>query len=188
MLDVISENYKDAFISSRQEVAKAIKESAGPDLGSPVSEGHVTILPAFKRYDGNLYRQIQERTWQNLRRDNRVDVVIVSGLYGLVFWDEPIRYYNVKMNKSLWFGRRLCTWWKRQGLPGILASFIRKIGYSDVHDFLSTHYRVAVTDYQRLNPSIGVHVHDYLGLGSGADYHRGIDINDLILKLTRVKN
>jgi len=188
MLDVLSENYKDMLLSSRQEVAKAIEESAGPDLGSPVSEGGVTFLPAFKRYDGNLYRQITERTWENLRRSNRVDVVIVSGLYGLVFWDEPIRYYNVMMNQSPWYGRRLCTWWKRHGLPEILASLIMKIGYSDIHDFLSTHYRVAVNDYQRLNPSIGAHTHNYPGLGSGADYHRGRDINDLILKLTRVKN
>jgi len=33
MLDVISENYKDMLISSRQEVAKAIRESAGPEQG-----------------------------------------------------------------------------------------------------------------------------------------------------------
>jgi len=187
ILDVISENYKDRLLSSRQEVAKAIGESAAPDLGSPVNERGVTFLPAFKRYDGNLYRQITERTWKNLGRSNRVDVIIVSGLYGLVFWDEPIRYYNVMMNQSLWLGRRLCTWWKRHGLPEILSSIIRNIGYSEIHDFLSTHYRTAVNTYQKLNPSIEAHIHNYTGLGSGADYHRGRDINDLIQKLTQVK-
>ena len=188
MLDVVPENYKDMLRSLRQEVAKAIGESAGPDLGSLRSEGLVAFLPAFKRYDGNLYHAIPERTWQSLGRRAGVDVVIVSGLYGLVFWDEPIRNYNVVMPDSPWPGKRLCTWWSRRGLPKILASLIREIDYSEVHDFLSTHYRTAVSGYQELQPIGRVREHEYPGLGRRADCHRGREIADLLLQLTRTQN
>jgi hypothetical protein len=56
-------------------------------------------LPALERYDGNTYRVIRK-----LRREDRwpflVDVVILSAEFGLIDADQPIPYYERRMDQA----------------------------------------------------------------------------------------
>ena len=166
----------------RCEVGRAIGQPDGSDLGADSRSGVVQFMPAFKRYDGNLYRQIPSAVWQGLT-DSGFDVVVVSALNGLLFWDEPIGDYNAAMNNKPWPGVRLCTWWRKRGLPLILSELISGMGYVEVCDFLSGNYRAAVDGYQDGLRNIRFHCPNYGGWGSGADYHRGSDISRLLQKI-----
>ncbi len=67
----------------------------GPDFRE-AHEGAPVYLPACERYRGRFFRKLSQENrsfWGGLRNEP-VEVVFVSGLYGLVLWDEPIQEYD----------------------------------------------------------------------------------------------
>ncbi len=68
---------------------------AGPDFDGSISDQEI-YLPAYERYNGRFFDQLTRESsdfWSEIR-GYPVEVVFVSGLYGLVLWDEPIQDYD----------------------------------------------------------------------------------------------
>jgi hypothetical protein len=90
----------------------------GPDLGGLKSIGLESLyLPAWKRYEGRTYTEIDEQAWQQHLTNPRAKVLIMSGLYGLIDPAEMIQNYDIHLSdtdnisgqdvKSMW--QRLYT-------------------------------------------------------------------------------
>ena len=65
----------------------------------PARVDETTLLPAWRRYSGTLY-QTAARALADA--EDRLNVLIVSGGYGLVLADEPIGYYDALFRLSSW--------------------------------------------------------------------------------------
>ena len=75
-------------------------------------EGALT-LPASDRYTGVVWGHLSPITLSASARARAVDsVVVVSGLLGLVGFDDPVPDYRVKMGASLKPLGKLSTWWR----------------------------------------------------------------------------
>ena len=134
-------------------------------------------MPAYQRYDGNMYRYIPREAWES--RAAGVDVEIVSALYGLVLSREPIRVYGFSMAEDLPGLGVLHKWWRENGLPEILASLIRTAGAERVVDLLSLEYRKAVDGY-RDSLAVPVEAIDFPGLGRASQPRRGEAVAEVL--------
>ena len=75
-------------------------------------EGALT-LPACERYTGVVWEHLSPSTLSAKARAVAADsVVVVSGLLGLVGFDDPVPDYRVKMGASLKPMGKLSTWWR----------------------------------------------------------------------------
>jgi cytoplasmic iron level regulating protein YaaA (DUF328/UPF0246 family) len=184
IISYLSKEKGERLLKLRKQVALAFRETPGPDLGFETDNPEIKFLEAYKRYRGNLYSKIANDSWNKLERNPKIRLIIVSALYGLVNYNEPIRNYNRSMKDHITPERLLKTWWKMHSLADILLNYVRLNEIKEVHDFLSNDYRDALTNLPWRYKSIGVlyFPHDYPGLGSGSDFHRGIDVNKLIQK------
>lgn len=84
---------------------KYIRE--GPDFGGKAIGKY---LPAYQRYQGRFFKEIRSKTWEHLK-DN---VVIISGLYGILLPYEPIQLYSLDISvspqhKTLWQDKDFLT-------------------------------------------------------------------------------
>lgn len=169
----------EGLLEWRRHLAQQFGFPEGEDLGSSRA-APVPLMPACFRYDGNLYRKIEEALWSRAARSGSMEVVIVSALYGLLDLWEPIRYYNVAITDNVAPGLRLARWWSERGLGRLLAEYIEGSGASVVHDFLSGAYVEVADALEELGGPVKVYRHSYPGLGSGADHHRGWDVRKLL--------
>ena len=119
--------------SLRQEM----RETAADTVVDPEK-----VMPGYLRYQGNMYRHIPQEAWES--RAAGVDVLIVSGLYGLVGSRDPVAYYECSMAEPLPPLGKLNRWWHDHGLPEILAAFLGRERPRLVVDLLSLEYREAV--------------------------------------------
>jgi hypothetical protein len=174
------------LLESRRILQRRFRYQEGMDLGGRAG-GTVPLMPASLRYDGNLYRKIEEGLWTRLDGTDTVDLLIVSSLYGLVTPREAIRAYDMPMNRTVRMGVPLKKWWMSRAILSLLAEFIRRNGYSLVHDFLGGSF-VQLADFHASEPllTFGKKIrfvqHAYTGLGSGAEHHRGKDVRGLLEK------
>ena len=98
-------------------------------------------LPAIERYEGVLYQHLDAPSLDRAaaRRLDR-DVVIVSGLWGLVRPDEPIPDYRLKMSTSLGSLGRLSTWWR----PALSAEVAARSERAEVWNLLPHEHAAAL--------------------------------------------
>ena len=90
---------------SGQHLARAQESNRELD-GAPT-------LPACERYTGVVWGHLSPDTLSAKARTRAVDsVVVVSGLLGLVGFDDPVPDYRVKMGASLKPMGKLSTWWR----------------------------------------------------------------------------
>lgn len=169
----------ERLLDCRRELAQKFGLAEGEDLGG-ARAGPVPLMPACRRYDGNLYRKIEKALWSSVARSDSVEIVIVSALYGLLTPWEPIRYYNVSMTDPFAHRLRLARWWSDQGLGRLLTEYVKRNGASVVHDFLSGAYADVAADLSEFKTAVKLQRHSYPGLGSGADHHRGRDVRALL--------
>jgi hypothetical protein len=82
-------------------------------------------MPAVDRYTGVLYRELSYRTLPpaSRRRFDR-DVLVASGLWGMVRPRDPIPAYRLKMGASLPPLGKMSTWW-RPRLTAALGARLR---------------------------------------------------------------
>ncbi len=137
------------------------------------------FLPAFQRYRGNMYRAIGEEAWE--RRVPGVEVVIVSGLYGMVASRDPVVRYEVSMAEPLERLGKLNRWWRDHGLPSILHAYLEAVHPPEVVDLLSLEYREAVEGYAVGLRGTKVRSIDFRGLGRGSQPRRGKKVAELLL-------
>lgn len=182
IVNYLSPDMGDKLMALRRQVAAAFKETLGLDVGVECPEARIEYMKAYRRYRGNLYSRITESSWKKLNNSQNLNLLIVSAFYGVVKHDETIRNYNRTMNRDKIEGRLLKTWWRKHGLCDIILDYIITNKVKVVHDFLSLNYSEAVWPLQSKAQRIGVDyiTHDYSGLGSGSDYHRGEDVQRLI--------
>ena len=169
--------------SSQSQKLKRLRDhiagSFDIELSSKSSE--MSLMLAYKRYAGDLYNKISSNTWEELESRKDLEVVIISALYGAIYWDEPIIDYDVEMTENIKKRRRLNTWWRKNGLPEIVSSHIKEEDYDVVRSFLSGSYRKALLDLEkRVDPTWLLY--GYPGLGSGSNHYRGKDVSDAILE------
>jgi len=165
------------LVALRKKVATAAELPLASDI-DPASKGKVDLMPAYLRYDGNMYRYIPREAWES--RAAGVEVAIVSALYGLVLSREPIRVYGFSMAEDVPDLGTLHGWWRENGLPGLLASFIRSARVERVVDLLSLEYRKAVDGY-REGLKVPVEAIDFPGLGRASQPRRGMAVAGVLV-------
>lgn len=129
------------------------------------------VLPAYARFQGNMYRRIPQAAWE--AREAGVEVVIVSGLYGLAASRDPVVAYPHSMAEVTPPFGRLNGWWRANGLPDLLRAYLRASGPPRVVDLLSQAYRKAVAGYDADLEGVQVTTIDFPGLGRGSQPRRG---------------
>jgi cytoplasmic iron level regulating protein YaaA (DUF328/UPF0246 family) len=176
----------ERLLESRFKLSQRFKYQKGKDLGGD-QDVSKSLMRAFERYDGNLYRRIERTYWHQLAKVDHVEILIVSALYGLLTPFEPIRTYNLVMTKAISSRLSLARWWRNEGLGIHLREYIINNDIKEVHDFLSGSYSSIAHPIYSLKSQITIknYLDRYRGLGSGADYHRGTDINKLLNSLLK---
>lgn len=136
----------------------------GPDLAGTELDNAV-YLPAWQRYKGRFFASVGERFWPQLA-EHPVEVLFLSGLYGLLFWDERIQAYDCHLGdevKGRDFGGTVADHW-RPLLTDVLCEFIRSrrregAPIGDVFDLLSEELYQTAFDWDRLAKNTGVKIH-----------------------------
>jgi uncharacterized protein len=86
------------------------------------------VLPAIDRYTGVLYDHLDAPTLDaGARARLDAEVVIVSGLWGLVRPDDPLPDYKLKIDAALPPLGRLATWWRPQLTPVLDRATRRRV-------------------------------------------------------------
>ncbi len=153
----------------RDEVASKSPQGAVDSSG---------LLPAYRRFDGNMYRYIPDDAWES--RAPNVEVVIASGLRGLVASRDPIPKYAHSMAEPMPPFGKLNRWWHDHGLPDILGACLRAIRPRTVVDLLSLEYRESVAGYAAGLGSIAVKTIDFPGMGRASQPRRGEKIAEIL--------
>lgn len=151
-----------------------VRRAAVGSVGSPQE-----LLPAHQRFRGNMYRAIGEEAWA--RRVEGVEVLIASGLYGLVTSREPVMNYAVSMAEPLEGLGRLNRWWRDHGLPSLLRGYLEAVHPLEVVDLLSLEYREAVEGYAGGLRGPKVRTIDFPGMGRGSQPRRGEKVAEILL-------
>jgi len=136
------------------------------------------VMPAFLRYRGNMYRHIPQDAWE--QRGAGVEVLIASGLYGLVGSRDPVAYYDCSMAEPLPPLGKLNRWWHDHGLPKILTAFLESVKPRLVVDLLSLEYREAVAGYSDALSGIDVKAIDFPGMGRASQPRRGEKVAQIL--------
>lgn len=131
---------------ARAEVLAAL----GPDHPAATAP----TLPAIERYTGVLYQELDAATLTGTPR-RRLDrnVLIASGLWGLVAPRDPIPDYRLKMGARLDGLGRLSTWWR----PRLSGALLPRVKGAVVWDLLPNEHAAAV-DWGQLAPRTRVTV------------------------------
>ncbi|MFM8564395.1 MAG: YaaA family protein [Acidimicrobiia bacterium] len=109
-----------------------------------------TTLPAWSRYTGVVWDHLGPSTMSTaVRRRAGASVLVVSGLLGLVAFDDPVPDYKLKIGATLPGLGKLATWW-REPLSTVMNE---RLTGCWVVDLLPNEHRAA------WNPSPG----DYAG-------------------------
>lgn len=156
------------------QLRKKVAESFGINLGKR------EYKLAYKRYIGNLYSEVSNDAWVSLEEKDNTELVIISALYGLIYWDQPIINYDVEITDKIKPKRTLKTWWKNNDLSLILADFIENKNFDVVGSLLSNNYEKAICGAEKHTSSTWL-FYSFTGLGSGSNYYRGRDLTQLLL-------
>lgn len=116
---------------------RALLAAAPPEVVDPRGP----TRPAIERYTGVLYRELDAATLrgQARRRLDR-DVLVVSGLWGLVAPRDPIPDYRLKMSARLPGVGRLAPWWR----PHLSIALGERVRGASVWDLLPVEHAAAV--------------------------------------------
>jgi len=118
----------------------------GPDFGGKTPGSY---LPAYQRYKGRLYREIKKRTWLNLNNN----VIIVSGLYGILSPIENIQLYSLDINDS---PQILDLWEKGDFLTNYLINFLKAKHFKRVINLIADPNYLKLINWDRISADIPV--------------------------------
>ena len=129
------------------------------------------LLPAYRRFQGNMYMSIPEQAWAH--RAPNVEIIIASGLRGLVASRDTVPAYAMSMAEPTPPFGKLNRWWHDRGLPEVLAAYLDSIHPRLVVDLLSLEYRQSVIGYAAGLKGIDVRTIDFPGMGRASQPLRG---------------
>jgi len=117
----VKDGYRDARTPNKNLVV-------GPDCDFSHSVENV-YLPAYERYDGRFFLQLIKESpnfWVDLP-NQPIEMIFVTGLYGMVLWDEPIQDYDCHFSDFIRNGtqKKLREYWC-ETLTKSLCEFIAK--------------------------------------------------------------
>jgi|TARA_B100001964_G_C14075655_1_gene527848 hypothetical protein len=142
-----------------------------------------TCLSALSLYDGTLYSsELKKEITNNL--DDKFDLLIMSGGYGLVRPDEIIEDYDINISKT-------SSYWKRY-LPIILNSYLKSKGINEIDGVFSqsaAYMNIArdIQSFLKANSSVQFRIF-YLDFHGGGAQRIVPDLqSELLLKLFRGK-
>lgn len=101
-----------------------------------------TLVPAWQRYDGALYKEHGRRAVGELMRAG-ARVLVLSGGYGLVHAAEPIGMYE---------GAMKVTWWPDEILQRCLIAYAKRHAFTAVRVFAS-----ATSNYRKILERVNWH-------------------------------
>jgi len=131
----------------------------------------VGLMPAYERFDGNMYRRIEPSAWAG--RTAGVEVLIVSALRGLLGSRDTVPRYSHSMAEAMPPLGKLNAWWRERGLPDVLRGFLAAVRPRSVVDLLSLEYRDAVEGYREGLEGVSVRAIDFPGMGRASQPERG---------------
>lgn len=140
----------------RRRVLRALRASGGP-----LRLERAPTMPAIERYVGVLFSHLDAASLPPAAQSRlRRDVVLLSGLWGLVAPHDPIPDYRLTMGAILEPLGRLSGWWR----PRLSPVLDRRVAGAVVWDLLSGEYRAAwrpltgPTYARRVTPRVVVEV------------------------------
>ena len=136
------------------------------------------FLPAWVRFDGNMYRHIPREAWEG--RAKGVEILIASGLFGVLGSGDAIPSYAHSMAEAMPPFGKLNRWWRDAGLPGILHEYLAAVRPRIVVDLLSLEYREAVQGYAEGLTGIAMRTVDFPGTGRGSQPRRGEKVAEIL--------
>jgi len=166
---------EDAIAAALPASGRAKLEGLRDEVLKKIPPGTVAqgkLLPAYQRYDGNMYRMIPREAWDQ--------VVIASALRGLVASRDPIPSYHLSMAESTPPFGKMNRWWHAAGLPDVLATYLTAVRPKAVVDLLSLEYRESVAGYQNRLPGISVQPIDFPGMGRASQPARGEKVAEIL--------
>lgn len=117
-------------------------------LGDDHAVHRAPTLPAIERYTGVLYKELDAATITGAaKRRLNANVLVVSGLWGLVAPKDPIPDYRLKMSASVPPLGKLSTWWR----PAVTAELAERAGGAVVWDLLPNEHAAAI-DWAAIRP------------------------------------
>jgi len=156
-INSISEN-REKFLDKRKEIKKLIQDGKvedrelregnrkerkenielidGPDFGGSNQEKR--YLPAYKRYQGRFFSQLDEKDWHTAK-EKGYHILIISGLYGLLSFNDSIQAYNCHLTDIIGDIREQGTlgdYWV-DTLTGGLKEYIEKNNIDMIIDLIS---------------------------------------------------
>ncbi len=98
-------------------------------------------LTAWDRYDGTVYRKLKQRPIQDkidfLRAAGKLEILIVSALYGVINYDTPINDYNLKMTDHVDEMTLTHYWQQDHVLANAINTFVEYKSIQNVFTFLT---------------------------------------------------
>jgi cytoplasmic iron level regulating protein YaaA (DUF328/UPF0246 family) len=150
----------------------------GPDVGSPRLQANAQYLPTFQRYAGIVYEYGRVR--ELYPGNARIQLVIISALYGLLDGQDLIQKYDLRMTDNI-SGQNGNTWWKQHGLGKIVEEYIKSYKPGKVYDLLPLIYRKALSSWPPSSMEALFTQYNYPGEGMGKSLkHRGRDLEKLL--------
>ena len=184
----IKPQYKEVLLKARQELIGEIGLENGPDLEKiKIHESEEEYLPAFIRYSGRTFSKIDRRAWLHMvDNPDQFDCIILSALYGIVRYDEPIRNYPIKQADKIPQKSTIKSYWKNLGASDWLFDYVKRNNIDNVKFVLSTSYSEIVQRdslIDRLQSELGIVAEDkqFKAEGRKSMLLRGQYINDLLL-------
>ena len=180
ILNYLTNSYKERLLSLRKRLFKYFSLQFGQDVDHQ-DEYNIHYLEAYMRYTGKysqIYRQISPSSWYKLKQNTNLDLVIVSALYGLLRYDETIRYYNKTMKDKMG-NNTLKTWWKNNGLCKILKDYVDKNHITKIYNVLSKDYTEALRNYF-IDTEAKFVYKDFSEYKSGSNAYRGKWVDNFI--------
>jgi hypothetical protein len=149
--------FRDERVSNR--VLRLGPDFGGDDIGVPI------YLPAYKRYSGRFFAELERVAplfWDEITV-RPIDILFVSGLYGLLYWNELIQEYDCHLKDYREFDRKaISSLWKPVLSPA-LADLLKARAQAGhpidcVYDLLSEEAYQHVFDWEIVS-SQGASVH-----------------------------
>ncbi|MCE7734706.1 MAG: peroxide stress protein YaaA [Candidatus Heimdallarchaeota archaeon] len=184
----IKPEYKKSLLNARQELIGDIGLENGPDLEKTrIHESQEDYLPAFIRYSGRTFSKIDNQAWNHMvENPDNFDCIILSALYGIIRYNEPIRNYPIKQADKIPQKSTIKSFWKTLGASDWVFDYVKRNKIDNVKFVLSTSYSEIVQRdslIDRLRDELGIIAEDkqFKAEGRKSMLLRGQYINDLLL-------
>ncbi|MDH5402623.1 MAG: YaaA family protein [Candidatus Heimdallarchaeota archaeon] len=181
----LSKNHSSALIAARENLLEQVKISIGPDIAQGIADPKDDeYLPAFLRYSGRTYSKITDAAWRSLTANNNYDLIILSALYGLVGYNDPVRNYQIRQDTKL-IASTIGNFWRDAGAKDWLLNYIENGSFKRVYFVLSTSYSKIIQKDNLIKEltDMGIQAEDKQMVSKGmvSMLERGSFINNFLL-------